>query len=136
MKILRVNHLGLAPKHPEITANFFKQALNLAGLGMEVVASQKVSVEFFDIDDTRLELLRATDPNSPVSKFIETKGGGIQHVALEVDDVAAWILHLKGVGIKMIDETPRLGAHNTQIAFIHPISTGGLLIELVQEGSK
>ena len=133
MKILRINHLGLAPKNPDATADFFTKCLSLKSEGKETVADQKVEVEFYAVDDTRLELLRATSVDSPVAKYIEAKGGGVQHVALEVDDVAAWIVHLKAQGVRMIDESPRLGAHHTLIAFVHPASTGGLLIELVQE---
>jgi methylmalonyl-CoA/ethylmalonyl-CoA epimerase len=136
LKILRVNHLGLAPKNPEACLQFLTKGLGLPSQGSEKVSEQKVEVEFFAIDDTRLELLRATETDSPVAKFIETKGGGIQHLALEVDDVIAWIEHLKTQGYKMIDDVPRIGAHNTSIAFVHPASTGGLLIELVQEGKK
>jgi methylmalonyl-CoA/ethylmalonyl-CoA epimerase len=133
MKLLRVNHLGIAPKDPQATARFFTECLGIQAEGEERVEEQKVAVSFYPVDDTRLELLTATAPDSPVAKFIETKGGGVQHFALEVDDVGAWMKHLKSKGVRLINEEPRIGAHNTKICFVHPASTGGVLIELVEE---
>lgn len=133
MKILRINHLGIAPKAPEQAKNFLGKLLGLQSAGSETVAEQKVSVTFFQSEKSRLEILEATEPSSPIAKFIEDRGGGIQHVALEVDDLNAWLTYLKNEGIQLIDSEPRRGAHNTLIAFVHPRATGGILIELVQE---
>lgn len=133
MKILRINHLGIAPKAPEQAKVFLGTLLKLKNDGCETVKDQKVNVTFFQTESSRLEILEATDPTSPVAKFIEDRGGGIQHLALEVDDLQAWIDELTQAGVQMIDSEPRRGAHNTQIAFVHPRSTGGILIELVQE---
>lgn len=133
VKIIRINHLGLAPKDPAVARSFFADLLGLPSDGTEVVAEQKVRVEFFPAERSRLELLVPTTPDSPVAKYVEAKGGGIQHLALEVDDIEAWLAHLKAKGVRLIDESPRYGAHGTRIAFVHPHSTGGLLIELVQE---
>jgi methylmalonyl-CoA/ethylmalonyl-CoA epimerase len=133
MKILRINHLGIAPKSPEQAKVFLETLLRLKNNGSETVEDQKVSVTFYQTESSRIEILEATDQNSPVAKFIEARGGGIQHLALEVDDLQAWIEELTQAGVQMIDSEPRRGAHNTKIAFVHPRSTGGILIELVQE---
>lgn len=133
MKVIRISHLGVAPKDNAIAASFFGDVLGLAAQGEETVAEQKVHVRFFQAENSRIELLEATSADSPIAKFIEARGAGIQHVALEVDDVAAWAKHLKEKGIRLIDETPRVGAHDTRIIFIHPAATGGVLVELVQE---
>jgi methylmalonyl-CoA/ethylmalonyl-CoA epimerase len=133
MKILRINHLGIAPKDPQQAKTFLGSILGLQSAGSEVVEEQKVNVTFFEAEKSRLEILEATELTSPIAKFINDRGGGIQHVALEVDDLSAWIAHLTNEGIQMIDAEPRRGAHNTLIAFVHPRSTGGILVELVQE---
>ncbi|MEN9528554.1 MAG: hypothetical protein RI932_427 [Pseudomonadota bacterium] len=133
MKILRINHLGIAPKAPTQAKSFFESILMLQNQGEEIVADQKVRVTFFEAERSRIEILEATEPSSPVAKFIEDRGGGIQHVALEVDDLEAWLKALSEQGVQMIDPQPRRGAHNTLIAFVHPRSTGGILVELVQE---
>jgi methylmalonyl-CoA/ethylmalonyl-CoA epimerase len=136
MKILRVNHLGIVPKDSIQAASFFGDLLGLVHEGKETVEEQKVSVEFFRAEATRLELLVPTSSDSPIAKFLEAKGSGIQHVALEVDSLAEWLVHLKAKGVKLIDEQPRKGAHNTLIAFVHPHATGGILVELVQENKQ
>jgi len=136
MKIIRINHLGIAPKDNAQASRFFGDVLGLARQGEETVEEQKVHVRFFQAENSRIELLEATSPDSPIAKFLEAKGSGIQHVALEVDDIDAWLAHLKTQGVRLIDETARLGAHATRIAFIHPAATGGVLVELVQESTK
>jgi methylmalonyl-CoA/ethylmalonyl-CoA epimerase len=133
MRILRINHLGIAPKQPDAAKSFFGTLLQLNNSGQETVADQKVHVTFFDVEQSRLEILEPTEDNSPVGKFLAERGGGIQHLALEVDDIDEWLTALKNKGVQLIDNEPRRGAHNTKIAFIHPRSTGGLLIELTQE---
>jgi methylmalonyl-CoA/ethylmalonyl-CoA epimerase len=134
VKILKVNHLGIVPKDPQQTHRFFDEVLKLAPEGSEAVPDQKVFVDFFAAGGTRLEILTPTSDDSPVAQYLAKRGSGIQHVALEVDDLASWLGHLKAHGVEMIDAEPRRGAHNTQIAFIHPRATGGVLVELVQEG--
>jgi methylmalonyl-CoA/ethylmalonyl-CoA epimerase len=136
MKILKVNHLGIVPKFPQQTHSFFNEVLMLKPDGSENVTDQQVYVDFFSLGETRLEILTPTSDTSPVAKYLEKKGSGIQHVALEVDDLSAWLNYLKTKGTELIDSEPRKGAHNTLIAFIHPRSTGGILVELVQEGKK
>jgi methylmalonyl-CoA/ethylmalonyl-CoA epimerase len=133
MKILRINHLGVAPKDPEQAKRFFGQTLGLKESDPETVTDQKVIVDFFSCGESRLEVLTPTDAESPISRFLEKKGAGLHHVAIEVDDIEAWLDHLKQLGIELIDQNPRSGAHHTRIAFVHPRATGGVLVELVQE---
>lgn len=138
-KILGINHLGLAPKDPELTRTFLGTLLGLGHVGDELVTSQKTLTAMFNCDHSgaqksRLELLIPSPADSgPIADFLAKRGGGIHHVALTVDNVAAAIADLSAKGVEMIDKTPRPGAHHTKIAFIHPRATGGLLIELVEE---
>jgi methylmalonyl-CoA/ethylmalonyl-CoA epimerase len=139
-EIRGVNHIGLAPKDPERARWFFETALGLGHLGDELVADQKVDTRMFSSGSgaypTRLEVLVPSPAGEgAIGKFLEKKGSGVHHVALAVDDVARAVEHLISLGVKMIDETPRRGAHDTRIAFVHPEATGGLLVELVQERS-
>ena len=130
----KINHIGIAVNDIEAAAKFYTEALGLPLVGVEEVASQKVKVAFLPIGEVRLELVQPTSPDSPVAKFIEKNGGpGIHHIAYQVADVAAEVEKLKSAGVKMVDETPRPGAHNTSIAFVHPKASGGVLTELVQE---
>lgn len=132
MKILKINHLGIVPKDPKQAGDFFG-LLGLVREGTEIVEEQKVSVEFVNAVNARLELLSPTSSESPIAKFLEAKGSGIQHVALEVDNLDEWLTFLKSKGVKLIDTEPRYGAHHTRIAFVHPHATGGILVELVEE---
>jgi methylmalonyl-CoA epimerase len=144
-RVLGVNHIGLAPKDIEKARWFFETVLNLPFLGTEVVQDQGTSTEMFSATSvmiesdpgftSRLELLSPTTEEGPIAKFLAKKGGGIHHIALCVDDIVSAIRHLKSHQIQMVDETPRQGAHQTKIAFVHPVSTGGLLVELVEEPS-
>jgi methylmalonyl-CoA/ethylmalonyl-CoA epimerase len=145
-RVLGINHLGLAAKDPQKCAWFLKDCLGLDHLGGELVVQQKTMTDMFLASTnvsgrggegfpSRLEIVspQAGTNDGPISKFIEKKGGGIHHVALAVDNVAQAIAHLKAKGVRLIDEAPRQGAHQTSIAFVHPESTGGILVELVQE---
>lgn len=130
----KINHIGIAVPDIEAAAKFYTQSLGLTLGGLEEVGSQKVKVAFLAIGEVRLELIEPTSPDSPVAKFLEKNGGpGIHHIAYQVADVAAEVERLKAEGVKMVDETPRSGAHNTRIAFVHPKASGGVLTELVQE---
>lgn len=144
-KILGVNHIGLAPKSPSQTRNFFSETLGLAFFGDELVASQKTLTAMFDSQHqsspahanlTRLEVLEPDQGKGPIAAFLAKKGSGIHHIALQVDSVDAALTYLKQKNIRLIDEVPRPGAHHTRIAFIHPEATGGLLVELVEEQGK
>jgi methylmalonyl-CoA/ethylmalonyl-CoA epimerase len=138
-KVLGLNHIGLAPKDSEKAQHFFNVLLNLPNEGAEEVSDQNVNTIMFSssqtgtAEPTRLEILEPTDESSPIQKFLDKKGSGIHHMALSVDDVKSAIAHLTANDIEMIDTTPRAGAHNTKIAFVHPRSAGGLLVELVEQ---
>jgi len=130
----RINHIGVAVKSIEASAPFYRDVLGMHFEGTEVVAEQKVKVAFFSVGESRIELLEPTAEDSPVAKFLEKNGEGTHHIAYEVDDLAATLARLKAVGVRLIDEVPRCGAHGTRIAFLHPKATGGVLTELCQAG--
>jgi methylmalonyl-CoA/ethylmalonyl-CoA epimerase len=127
-----LNHVGIAVRSIDAQRPFYENTLGAEFEGLEDVPSQKVRVAFYKIHDVRLELLEPTDPASPIAKFLETRGEGLHHLAFTVDDIPARIAELKESGVRMIDETPRPGAHHMQIAFLHPKSTHGVLTELCQ----
>jgi methylmalonyl-CoA/ethylmalonyl-CoA epimerase len=127
-----LNHIGIAVRSLEDQQAFYGSTLGAEFEGVEDVPSQKVKVAFYKLNDVRLELLEPTDPESPIAKFIEKRGEGLHHMAFTVDNLQARIDELKSEGLRMIDETPRPGAHHMQIAFIHPRSSGGVLTELCQ----
>ncbi len=135
--VLGINHIGLAPKDPVQAAFFFEKILELKFEGKEVVAEQKTATDMFlagsEMDASpRLEILTPTDETSTIAKFLAKKGSGIHHLALSVSNLEKAIQHLKKNNIQLIDESPRNGVHHTKIAFVHPNSTGGLLVELVE----
>jgi methylmalonyl-CoA/ethylmalonyl-CoA epimerase len=127
-----VNHIGIAVRSIAAQRPFYEGALGAVFEGTEDVPSQKVRVGFFRIGDVRLELLEPTDPTSTVAAFLEKKGEGLHHVAFTVEGIEARIAELKQAGLRMIDETPRPGAHHMRIAFIHPKSSCGVLTELCE----
>ncbi|MBP2654097.1 MAG: methylmalonyl-CoA epimerase [Firmicutes bacterium] len=129
-KILKVDHVGVAVKNLAATKNFYSEVLGLTVFGEELVEQQKVKVCFIPCGDSEVELLESTAPDGPVAKFIEKNGEGIQHLALRVDNVENALADLKAKGIRLIDEVPRYGAGGAKIAFIHPKSSGGVLLEL------
>ncbi|MBP3928304.1 MAG: methylmalonyl-CoA epimerase [Peptostreptococcaceae bacterium] len=132
MNILKVDHIGIAVNNLEETLKFYEDVLGLKCEGTEVVEEQKVKVAFLPVGDTELELLESTTEDGPIAKFIAKNGGrgGIQHVAVRVDNIENAIEEVKAKGYKMIDETPRYGAGNARIAFCHPKGTDGVLLEL------
>ena len=137
-KILGVDHIGVAVNDLEETQNFWT-AIGLPCTGQETVAEQKVTTTFNPTPNgSEIELLAATEPDSPIAKFIEKNGGrgGIQHIALRGDDLPAAIADLQEKGIKMIDTKPRKGAGGADIAFVHPKSTYGVLLELCQHEDR
>jgi methylmalonyl-CoA/ethylmalonyl-CoA epimerase len=132
MKIKRIAHLGIAVKDLEPPKKLYHQDMGLEVKGEEVVETQKVKVSFIKVGESSLELLLPTAADSPVAKFLETKGEGFHHLALEVEDIHAAVAELKAAGVRLIDETPRAGAHGALVAFLHPKATYGLLVELCQ----
>ncbi len=127
-----VNHIGIAVRSIDAQRPFYEGTLGAVFEGTEVVPDQKVRVGFFRIGDVRLELLEPTEPASTVAGFIEKRGEGLHHVALSVEGIEERIAELKRSGVRMIDETPRPGAHHMRIAFLHPRSTFGVLTELCE----
>jgi LAO/AO transport system kinase len=127
-----INHLGVATKGIDEALGFWVDALGLENVHTEIVEEQKVRVAMLPIGESRIELLEPTSPDSPISKFLEKRGGGIHHIAVEVDDIEATLAKLKANGARLIDEVPRIGAEGCLVAFIHPSSANGVLLELVQ----
>lgn len=132
--ILGLNHLGIAVSSLDAARPYYEQVLGAAFDGEEVVEEQRVRVAFYRLGDgpeaLRWELLEPTDAESPVAKFITKRGPGLHHTAYTVDDVAASLAAAEAAGLRLIDRAPRRGAHGAEIAFLHPSSTGGMLVEL------
>ena len=129
---MKINHLGIATKRIDEALKFWEDALSLENVHTEVVEDQKVRVAMLPIGESRIELLEPISDDSPISKFLEKRGGGIHHIAVEVEDIEASLARLKEMGMRLIDETPRFGAEGCLVAFVHPASTNGVLLELVQ----
>jgi methylmalonyl-CoA/ethylmalonyl-CoA epimerase len=127
-----VNHIGIAVRSIEAQRPFYEGALGAVFEGTEVVPDQKVRVGFFKVGDVRLELLEPTDPSSTVAAFLEKRGEGLHHIAFTVAGIEERIAELKRSGLRMIDESPRPGAHHMRIAFVHPKSSFGVLTELCE----
>ncbi len=136
MSVKSLNHVGIAVHSIDDQKEFYEGALGMEFEGLEDVPSQKVRVAFFKAADVRIELLEPTEPDSTVAKFLEKRGQGLHHLAFTVDDIQARIAELKESGLRMIDETPRPGAHHMQIAFLHPKSSFGVLTELCEPASS
>ena len=130
--IKKIHHIAIAVKDVEKAAVFYEKVLGLKLGGVEEVAGMDVKVGFIQVGETRIELVQPLDPASGVAKFIEKKGEGIHHICYEVDDIAAALKTFKEKGAKLIDESPRMGAHHTKVGFIHPKSTGGVLTEICE----
>lgn len=131
----KISHIGIAVASIEEAAPFYRDVLGMEFEGTEVVAEQKVKVAFFAVGESRIELLEPTSDDSPVAKFLARNGPGVHHVAYQVDDLEQRLAALKAAGVRLIDETPRSGAHNTRIAFMHPKASGGVLTELCEPGA-
>ncbi|MBI4455220.1 MAG: methylmalonyl-CoA epimerase [Acidobacteria bacterium] len=130
--IKKIAHIGLATRSIGVSMEFFKNALGLELEATEIVADQKVRVAFLKVGDSNVELLEPTEQDSPVARFIEKRGEGFHHLTLEVDNIEAHLIRLKKLNVRLIDERPRRGAGGRRIAFVHPNSTGGVLIELAE----
>jgi methylmalonyl-CoA/ethylmalonyl-CoA epimerase len=130
---MRISHLGIAVKDLEASEALFSKLLGSEHVHHEVVEDQGVSIASFRVGDSVIELTAPTRDDSAIAKFIAKRGEGIHHLALEVDDVESELERLKKEGIQLIDESPKEGAHEMLIAFLHPKSTNGVLIELCQK---
>jgi methylmalonyl-CoA/ethylmalonyl-CoA epimerase len=131
--IKKIDHIGIAVRSIEESLKFYVSILKLELQGIEEVVSERVKVAFIKAGETKLELLEPTSPESPIAKFIEKKGEGIHHVALGVTSIEERIQYMKENGIKMIHEQSKPGAGGAQIAFMHPKSSGGVLLELCEK---
>lgn len=131
---MKIDHIGIAVKSLADAVKVYEQALGLEVEGYEQVDDQGVRVAMMNIGESRIELLEPTGPQSPIEKFMSKRGEGIHHIAVAVDDIEKTLEQLRAAGFRLVDNTPRRGAHNTRIAFIHPSSTHGVLLELVQHG--
>ena len=129
---MKIDHIGIATNDIEQMASIYRDALGLNVIETEEVASQKVRVAMLPVGESRIELLEATAADSPISKFLAKRGPGIHHIAIKVDDINASLADLKNKGARLIDETPRVGAGGCLVAFVHPSTTNGVLLELVQ----
>jgi methylmalonyl-CoA/ethylmalonyl-CoA epimerase len=131
--IKKVDHIGIAVRSIETTLPFYTEVLKLPLLGIEEVESQKVRVAFLKAGETKLELLEPTTQESTIAQFIEKRGEGMHHIALGVNSIEERIIEMKEKGIRMIDEEPRIGAGGAHIAFMHPKSASGVLVELCEK---
>ncbi|UCG19801.1 MAG: methylmalonyl-CoA epimerase [Deltaproteobacteria bacterium] len=130
MKVLKIDHLGIAVNSIEEAKKLFHHILGLEFEGTETVQEQKVTTAFFPVGDSEVELLESTAPDGPIARYLEKRGEGIQHIAFRVENLEEALAELKEKGIRLIDEKPRKGAGGAKIAFLHPKSTHGVLIEL------
>ena len=133
---MKIEHIGIAVKDIEQSNELFKILFNQPAYKIEEVESEGVKTSFFKLGESKIELLQATNPNSAIAKFIDKKGEGMHHIAFEVENIEFEIDRLKKEGFKLIHDIPKLGADNKKIAFLHPKSTNGVLVELCQEISK
>jgi methylmalonyl-CoA/ethylmalonyl-CoA epimerase len=127
-----IDHIGIAVSDLDASLAFFRDALGLEIEAPEAIASQRVRAHFIPAGEATFELLEATADDSPIARFVAKRGPGLHHVALRVDDIVVALAELKSRGVRLIDEVPRAGAHNSLVAFLHPSSTHGVLIELKQ----
>ena len=133
---MKIDHIGIATNRIDDAARFYLESLGLQIEHVEEVASQKVRVAMLPLGESRVELLEPTSDDSPISKFLAKRGPGIHHLAVRVQDIRASLAELKEKGARLIDEEPRPGAGGCLVAFIHPSSTGGVLLELVEHAPE
>ncbi len=132
MKILKIDHLGIAVSSIDEKKNFWTDVLGLKLEGTETVEEQKVTTAFLPVGESEVELLESTSDDGPIAKYLEKRGEGIQHVAFRVENIDQALSELKEKGIALIDKTPRIGAGGARIAFLHPKATSGVLVELCE----
>jgi methylmalonyl-CoA epimerase len=131
---VKIDHIGIAVKSLAEAAAIYENALGLKVNAYDQVDEQGVRVAMLNIGESRIELLEPTGPESPIEKFMTKRGEGIHHIAITVDDIEKALERLKAAGVRLVDNEPRRGAHNTRIAFVHPSTIHGVLLELVQHG--
>ena len=131
---MNIDHIGIAVKSLEQAIKVYETAIGLQVTGFDQVEDQGVRVAMIAVGESRIELLEATRADSAIGKFISKRGEGIHHIALRVSNIDETLQRLKSSGVRLVDSTPKPGAHNTRVAFIHPSSTNGVLLELVEHG--
>ncbi len=131
--MIRIEHLGIAVSNMEESISLFENLLNTTCYKTEGVESEGVKTAFFQVGESKIELLEATNPDSPIAKYLAKQGQGIHHIAFEVENIESELKRLKALGFVLIHEIPKRGADNKRIAFLHPKSTNGVLVELCQE---
>jgi len=131
--MLKIEHIGIAVKNLENSNQLFEKLFGNAHYKVEEVASENVNTSFFRMGESKIELLEATDPNSPIAKFIEKRGEGIHHIAFDVKDIHSEMQRLENEGFQLINKEPKRGADNKLVCFLHPKTSNGVLIELCQE---
>ena len=136
MKLAHIGHIGIAVKSLDEAIPFWEKQLGMKCYSIEEVKEQKVRTAFFKIGQSKIELLESTEPDGPIGKFIEKKGEGIQHLAIAVEGLQENLTELEGKGVQLIDKAPRKGAEGLDIAFLHPKSTFGVLLELCEDPKK
>jgi methylmalonyl-CoA/ethylmalonyl-CoA epimerase len=132
MKLSHIEHIGIAVNNLDSAIDFYSRVMGLTCYKIEEVADQKVRTAFLMIGETKIELLESTDPDGPIGKFIKKKGEGIHHIAFAVENIQEHLSHAEAMGVKLIDSTPRKGAEDLAIAFLHPKSASGVLIEFCE----
>ena len=135
MKILGIEHIGIAVKDLDTNAPFWKHVLKISHKGTETVAQEGVTTDIYDTGSGKVELLKSTVSGSVIEKFLEKRGEGIHHVCFEVDDINKAIIELNELNIDVISDRPTVGAEGYKVVFIHPKSTGGVLVELAQKNN-
>lgn len=136
MKLTHIEHIGIAVKDLEASIRYYQEVLGLSCYAVEEVKDQRVKTAFFMLGQTKIELLESTDPEGPIGKFIEKKGEGVHHLAFAVEGIEQALDELQQKGVSLIDKTPRKGAEGLDIAFLHPKSTQGVLMELCENKNK
>lgn len=129
----KVSHVGIAVKSIEQSTDLFRKLFGKGPAGSEDLPGSKVRTVMFELGGTRIELTEGTDAESPIAKFIEKRGEGIHHISIKVEDIEGELIRLRNAGFQLVDEHPRPGAGGSLVAFLHPKSTNGVLIELSQE---
>ena len=136
MNLTHIEHIGIAVKSLDEAIPFWEQKLGMKCYAIEEVKEQKVRTAFFKIGQSKIELLESTDPEGPIGKFIEKKGEGVQHIAFAAPGLQSQLDDLAASGVQLIDKAPRKGAEGLNIAFLHPKSTSGVLMELCEDPNK